>query len=141
MDFVCLSQTTYLAIAASTIIFFLLGSLWFSALFGSLWSEELKRNNVVIEKPSQNVLYTKMALTFACNLLISIVLACLVYMTGSTTLLSGLILGLKVALGIVLPVVGMVFIWENKSWRLFLIDAGYPAVGIVIGTILLSLWR
>lgn len=140
MDFSFLSHINYLAVLVSSLIFFFFGSLWFSALFCSLWKQELERHNVVIDQ-SKKALYTKMALTMIANMLASFALACLVVMTHSTTLGSGLILGVLVALGFAATALSNVFVWEDRSLRLFLIDAGYPVFGIIMAAIVLSVWR
>ncbi len=141
MDFTFLSQINYLAVAVSSVIFFVLGSLWFSALFGSIWAEELERHNVVIKQPTKNSLFMKMLLTFATNCIASFAMACLVAMTGSTTVISGIILGIIATVGFAATTLASVFNWESRSLKLFLIDIGYPALGIITAAIILSVWH
>lgn len=141
MELSFLSNINYLAVAASTAIFFVLGSIWYSALFRSLWTEELKQHNVIIKQPTSQDLTFKMLLTLAANFLASLAMACLVHMTGSSTAASGITLGIIVALGFVATTLALVFIWESRSLRLFLIDSGYPILGVIISAVLLSLWR
>lgn len=76
----------------------------------------------------------KMLLTFDANIITSYAMACLVVMTGSTTVLSGLILGIMGALGFAVTTLALVY----RSLRLFLIDSGYPVLGIIITAVLLS---
>ncbi len=141
MDFTMFSHVNYGAVVVSAVIFFILGSLWYSVLFRSSWLQELKRHNIVIKEPTKNSLLIKMLLTFGANLLASYAMACLVIMTGSTTVQSGLMLGIITALGFAATALGLVFIWESRSLRLFLIDSGYPALGIIITAALLSFWK
>ena len=141
MDFSFLSQVNYLAVAATSFIFFFLGSLWFSALFGSIWVKELKNHNVIIKEPTKSALMTKMFLTFGNNVLASLAMAILVNLTGSTTVISGIILGIIVTVGFATTTLASVFIWENRSLKLFLIDIGYPALGIITAAVLLSVWH
>jgi hypothetical protein len=136
-----LSSINYIPVIVSSIIFFLIGSFWFSGLFGSLWIKELKHHHVVIKEPTTNVLATKMLLTFASNFIASFAMACLVAITGSATATTGLILGIIAAFGFAASSIGSVFIWESKSLTLFLIDAGYPMVGIIAAAIILSVWH
>lgn len=131
----------YVAVGVTSVIFFFIGSAWFSFLFRSQWIKELKHHNVTIREPKQSVLINKMILTFCANVAACIALACLVIMTDSTTVFSGLILGIITALGFAVPSLGSVFIWENRSLNLYLIDVGYPVVGIIVSAILLSLWH
>lgn len=141
MGFSFLSNINYLAVAVSSVIFFVLGSVWFSALFGTMWVAELENHNVTIEQPTSNDLFLKMALTFIANCMASFAMACLVIMTGSTTVATGLVLGIIASLGFVVVSIGSVFIWENRSLKLFLIDVGYPVLGILVAAVLLSVWR
>jgi Protein of unknown function (DUF1761) len=116
------------------------GSLWFSALFGATWTEELKRHNVILQKPSQSSLMGKMIATFIMNIIMSYAMALLVVMTNSTTLVSGLLLGLIVSIGFAAPTLASVFLWESRSLRLFFIDLGYPTLGIILSAMILSVW-
>lgn len=141
MDFSILSQINYAVVAVCALIFFSLGSLWFGAFFGTMWIAELGKHNVAIKKPSNAVLFTKMGLNLLKNIIISFAMAYLVLLTGSTTLVSGLLLGLLVACGFAAPAMADIFIWEDRSKKLFLIDAGYQIVGITLAAIILSVWR
>ncbi len=141
MDLNFLSQINYLAEATCTIIFFFLGAIWFSALFAKAWVHELSLHNVTITEPSKNKILSNMFLTFINNYIIVFAIACLVIMTNSTTLQSGLMLGCILAFGFSATAIGGVFLWEGRSVKLFLIDAGYQIIGIITSAIILSVWR
>lgn len=141
MDLSLFSQINYAAVAVSATVFFLLGSLWFGGLFGTMWAAELIRHNVALKEPSKAELFTKMGLNFLKNFVISLALAYLVIATNSTTAISGLLLGLLVACGLAAPAMADIFIWESRSKKLFLIDAGYQIVGILVSAVILSVWR
>jgi hypothetical protein len=137
-----LMQVNYLAVAVCSVLFFVIGSVWFSPVgFSTLWVKELERHNVQIKQPSSQQLTIKMLLTFGANVLAVLAMACLVVLTGSFTVMTGLMLGKIVALGFACTAIGSVFIWESRSLKLFLIDAGYPAVGIIVAAVILSVWR
>jgi len=140
MDFSILSQVNYLAVGICSLIFFFLGSMWFGVLFGNTWVKELGRHNVFIQQPSIVGLFTKMMLNLLKNFVISLAMACLVVLTSSISVFSGLLLGVLVACGIAAPAMADVFIWENRSVKLFLIDSGYQIIGIVLSAIMLSIW-
>lgn len=136
-----ISQINHVAVAAAAVVFFIIGSLWFSALFQSMWVEELKEHDVKLKNHDSAVLRTKMILTFVSNYIASYAVAFLVIMTDSVTAHSGFMLGTIAAIGFIATAIASVFIWENRSLRLFLIDAGYPAVGIIVASMILSVWR
>lgn len=93
MDINVLSYVNYGAVAVSSIVFFILGSVWFSGLFGTMWVDELKHHNVTIKQPKPYDLFIKMVLTFVANIVTSFGMASLVIATGSMTVQSGFILG------------------------------------------------
>jgi uncharacterized protein YneF (UPF0154 family) len=141
MDFSILSQINYLAVAVSTLAFFFIGSLWFGAFFGKMWIAELARHNTIIKEPSKSEIFAKMGLNLLKNAVISLAMACLVILVGSTTAASGLVLGLFVACGFAASAMADIFIWESRSFKLFIIDSGYQIVGITLAAIILSVWQ
>jgi hypothetical protein len=141
MDITVFSQINYAAVATTSIILFFFGWLWFSALFGTTWVAELAKHNVFIQEPSTETMLTKMFFSLVTNIVISLAMAYLVIKTGSVTLQDGLCLGLVVALGFIATALGSVFLWENRSVKLYLIDLGYAALNSIIAGIILSLWR
>ncbi len=106
-----------------------------------MWLHELSLHNVTIKQPSKNKMLTNLLVTFLNNSIIVFALACLVQFCDSTTVLSGLMLGLLVAGCFSATAIGGVFLWEGRSIKLFLIDIGYQIAGIVTSAIILSLWR
>lgn len=141
MDFSFLSHINYLAVLASAIAMFFLGAIWFSALFSKAWVDELTLHNVTIGEPTQEKILTNMAISFLKCVIIAFAAACLVSLTHSTTFGSGLLLGLIVAIGFSATAIADVFLWENRSIKLFLIDAGYQMLGVILVSIILSVWR
>lgn len=141
MHFNFLLHINYIAVIAAAIIFFIIGALWFSVLFGVTWSQELTRHNIVIKEPTSHEIMIKMGLNFVKNLILACALAVLVSITGSKTALSGVLLGALVGCCIAASAMADIFIWESRSLKLFLIDASYQVIGIVVATVLLSVWR
>jgi hypothetical protein len=141
MDMSFMSSINYVAVFAAAVLFFVIGSLWFSFLFRELWTQELKRHNVVIKQPTSNVIARNMFLTFAANCVAAYGMACLVTLVGVTTAYDGFVLGTIAAMSFAVTAVGSVFIWENRSLRLFLIDVGYPVAGIIASAMVLAVWR
>lgn len=134
-------NVNYIAVVVSAVLIFIFGSIWFSFLFAKAWVNELRIHNVVIQQPSQNKIFINMGLTFLHNIMSALAMAYLVNMAGSTTCISGLILGAIVAYGFVVTSVGNVFVWENRSIKLFLIDTGYPFFSAILSAIILSIWH
>jgi hypothetical protein len=141
MNFNFLSNLNYIAITVSSVVYFVIGYVWCSHLFRDPLNEEQRRHNVTKVVPTQSELYTKMALTFVANFITAFAMACLVYKVGSSNVVSGICLGLTAAVGFAATTLATFSIWENRSVRLFLLDIGYPVLGIVTSAVILSLWR
>jgi hypothetical protein len=142
MDMNMMLSINYMAVFVSALVFFVIGSVWYSPLLMSnLWVEELKRHNVTIHAPTASSLRNKMLLTFGMNVLASFAMAYLVALTNATTWQAGLMLGKIVSLGFAVTSVAGVFIWESRSFKLFLIDVGYPILGIMSSAVILAVWR
>ncbi len=137
-----LSQVNYLGVVVAALVFFLIGALWFSVLFGHMWAHALKAHSkIVIKEPSKKEFATKLVLTFVANFVACFAMDCLVMVTGSASLLSGLILGIIVAVGFIATTLVSACIWEGRPVKLFLIEVGYPMLGIIAAALILSSWQ
>jgi hypothetical protein len=140
MFFDALFHINYFAVGVATIAYFLVGSLWFSTLFGNSWAQELEKHGVAIKAPHATTMILKMVQTLFGNFITCVALALLIHVLGITTAINGLYLGLVTALGFVATSMGVASTWEGKSLKLTLIDAGYPIVGIVLSSVILTYW-
>jgi hypothetical protein len=136
-----LSHANYWAIGVASLAYFFLGSLWFSVLFGKIWSAELKKQGVSIKEPASTDIAKKMLLTFLGNLIAAFSIAYLVYISGVANWLAGVKLGLLCGMGFAATGIGIAFNWESRSIKLVMIDCGYAVIGIGLCGLILSLWR
>ncbi len=141
MNFALLTSINYLAVAVSTIIYFLLGSLWFSTLFGTMWAQELAQHNVIIKEPTAGDMMFKSLLTLITNFVTCLALACLISLTGISGIFSGFTFGLLSAVGVAATTLATTFVWESRSIKLFLLDIGYPMLGIIVSSVIFALWQ
>lgn len=130
-----------LAVLTSAVIYFFLGALWFSVLFGRAWALELEKQNIFIKEPTAAQLMIKMGTTFIGNCIASLSMALLVQATNSVSLVSAVELGLLVAIGFAATTMSTSYVWIGKPIKGSLIDIGYPVVGIMSSAVILSLWR
>ena len=142
MNMALLSSINYGALAAATVTFFILGALWFSPLlFGNLWASELRKLNIIIPHPTMTHLIKSMFLSFCTKTVAAFCMAILVIMTGTLGLWDGMLLGALVGIGFNSTSIASVCIWENRSLTLFLISSGYATTGMIILSVILSVWR
>ncbi len=131
----------FLALLVSAIVYWLIGTVWFSLLMGKIWSTEHEKHGKKIKTPTSNTMIKKSILTFVLNFVVAFGVSLVVRAMHSTTLMSGISLG--IILGICFPAAVMAtsYLWENRPLKLSLIDVGYPVIGITACSIIMSLWR
>ncbi len=78
--------------------------------------------------------------TFIFALLNMYVLAHFVKYVNATTFWDGAVLGFWAWLGFIVPVTLNSVFWENKSWKVWLINAGHVLVGMAIGAGIVTVW-
>jgi hypothetical protein len=128
------SQVNYLAVLIVTIVTMVLGFLWYSPiLFGNAWVKEMGKKMEDMSGGSP-ITYVLTALT---ALLGALFLALLVSMVGERTITSGIAVGLLIGLSISVKI-GMNFLFESRTLKLYFITIGYHIVtyliaGMIIG--------
>ncbi|CAG9606500.1 DUF1761 domain-containing protein [Pseudoneobacillus rhizosphaerae] len=128
------TEINYLAVLIATVVTMGLGFLWYSpVLFSNAWVKEmgLKREEMSGGSPYTYVLTALTALFGA------FILAILVSMVGEKTIATGITVGLLIGISISVKI-GMNFLFESRSLKLFIITIGYHLVtylltGIIIG--------
>lgn len=136
-----LSQLNIPAVLVAAVAYFIIGSLWFAALFGNIWSKEVEKHGIRITKPSKGQMMQKMVQTFVGNLVVALTMAYVVFVAGSVTWQTGLKLGLICGIGFGAAVMAIAYTWESRSFKLVAIDSGYAVAGITVAGIILSVWR
>jgi hypothetical protein len=132
-----LATINWPAVVVSTIVAFAIGGLWYSnTLFGSAWLEEVGLSEDDVNKAN-------MAKTFGgafILLFLSVTaLAALIGTDGSW--LSGLSSGLLIGIFWIATAYGVTYLFEQRSLRLFLINAGYNIVLFAIVGTILGAWH
>jgi hypothetical protein len=132
-----LTELNYLAIIVATIVYFMLGAVWYSPLmFGKSWAS---MQNIKMDDKSR--LPIMLSITFVLNIIVSVAMMLLVKITFINELLGGLKLGLLAGVGFSATTIGITFLYESRPFKIYLIDAGYHIAGIVIVGGILSVWQ
>jgi hypothetical protein len=139
-DFV-LNHLNWLAIIVSGIAYWMLGALWFALLFGRTWSAEMGKIGIKIQPPSGGKLARMYLTQLLYNILTAlgtaIVLSSLGVEVVSDALKVGLVLG--VLIGGVTQL--QTTLWEGRSLKLMVIDVLFPICGVLLCSVILTLWR
>ncbi|HEX7705235.1 MAG TPA: DUF1761 domain-containing protein [Thermoanaerobaculia bacterium] len=127
-----LASLNWIAVFLSALSTFVLGGLWYSPLlFAKMWQREANLSDEQLQAGNQAVIF---AWAFLLALISAFVLALFI---GDHGLPFGLTAGVAVGLGWVATSLGITFLFERRSARLTLIDAGYHVVAFTLmGTII-----
>ena len=130
-------RTNYLAVLVAAIIYWLLGGVWFGALFSARW--------VALEHLSEEQMHSMSpvlpyVVTFLLNLLIAWALARLCAWRNAQTALGGAGVGILVWVGIVGPMTFTTSMYEMRPLALFAINELYGLVGLAIMGAILGAW-
>ena len=135
-----LAQINWLAVLVGAIAYFMLGAVWYSALFGKKWityqnintaDPDFKKGTAVI-----------MTTSFFLMLLAAIGLAMLVERLNlQGGVLSGIKLGVATGLFFSATAISITYLYTKKPLALHFIDGLYHVTGQVLAAIILCLWR
>jgi Protein of unknown function (DUF1761) len=132
-----LGEVNWIAVVVATIAAFLLGGAWYSQkMFGTKWMQEIGLTEESIDQ-------THMARTFGTTFVLQFVAATAlaVFLGSDSSWTSGLHSGALIGLLWIATAYGITYLFEQRSMRLFLINAGYYVVLFSIMGAILGGWH
>ncbi len=129
-----------LAVLIATILGFGLGTLWYSPrLFGKQWLAAL---GVEEEDPPAELSPARTYGTrFVTTLVAAYIMARILVISGTTTLVSGFEMGFLIWLGFVATFTLDAVLFEKRSFKLYLINGSYYLVNLMLMGAVLGLWH
>ena len=117
----------WLAVVLGTVVFFAVGAIWYSALFARPWQREvgLSTEQLTGGRNMMLIMGTCLLLEFVVVLMLGHLFARI--QPGDH---AKMMMAVGFGLAIMAPAVGINYLYQNKSLKLFLIDAGYFVVGM-----------
>ncbi|MGE5626015.1 MAG: DUF1761 domain-containing protein [Bacillota bacterium] len=131
----------YLAALVAAVAAFVLGWLWYSPmLLGKAW---VAANGYTPEKIAamQKGAVRAYGVSFACFVVMAVVLAVLLRITHITAVPAGAKLGLLCWLGFVATTGLTANVYSDKPLKAWGLDAGYQLVYFVVMALILTVWR
>ncbi len=127
-----MGEINLLAVVLGAAAFFVVGALWYTVLFGKAWRAEMGLTDEVIAagpRRGQNPTWLIFGLCFAFELLIALMLG---HNVARTNPAPHVIMMMAVGFGAVImtPALGINYLYQMKSGKLFAIDAGHFIVGM-----------
>jgi biotin transporter BioY len=136
MDWI--TSMNWLAVICAAIAYWVLGWLWYAALFGKTWAAALEQHGV---KLGRGGMAPKMIGTFIANFLAAAIMGRLVQRIPVVDLAHGLRLGIGVGVGFSATALTIIYLWESKPFKVWLIDATYNVLGCILLGAILSVWH
>lgn len=113
---------------------FAVGAIWFTVLFGKLWSRLMDFTPEASEKAKKDGMAGKMVIMFVLNLISVSVLYYFLPQLLVLTLGQFIFSVLIIWLGFTLPSLVNTYLWEGKSIQLVLINSGGSLAGFIAGS-------
>lgn len=138
MDF---GNINYWAVLIGALAAFVLGAIWYSkALFGSVWQKLLGFTDEYLRKGNMAAIMTA---SFILMLIMSFGMAMLIqgHEGSEVDWLSGLYHGLIIGVVFAAASIGINYLYQRRSFSLWLIDAGYQVLFLTIMGIILGAWH
>jgi hypothetical protein len=124
------------AIALASVSAFVIGGLWYSpVVLGAAWK---RANGFASDPPPAGA--KGFLLAFVLSLVMAVNLAMFLNAPG-TTLAFGAAAGLLAGAGWVATGIGIVALFEHRSWKYVLINGGYLTVALTVMGAILGGWR
>ena len=123
-DFMALN---WLAVVLATASAFVLGGLWYGPLFGKQWMAEYGFNEDELAKGHPGKIFgAAILLTFIAATVLALIIG------HDTNLHYGALWGFVIGFGPVAMFMGVHYVFERRSLKLFFINTLYPALSLMI---------
>lgn len=134
-------EVNYLAVFFAAVAVFVIGFLWYGPVFGKHWMRLMGMTPESIKSMSMTPMKA-MIFGFIGMLLMTYVLAQFSFLYGAVAVgVSGAIqMAFWIWLGFFVPVTSGAWLWEGKSFKLFLFNAAYYLVVLIVAALILVLW-
>ncbi len=133
------SEVNYIGVVAGAILSMFLGFLWYGPLFSKPWMKlaGLSEEKIESARSKMGVTYS---FTFVLALISALVMQLVVHTFGIMDLKEAVILGLVLWCGFTGAAFFMNGSFEQKPFRLILIDSGYYLVQMILLSVLFTFW-
>ena len=135
-----LSHAPWLQIIVAGVVYFAIGAVWYAPpVFGKYWQAAHKIEMTEESKKKMPMLFGG---TFVLGILMALGTAISLHVMQSPgTCMNGMKVGLFISGAFVALPMGINYMYQGKSFKLWFIDAGYHVVGLTLMGIILSVWH
>jgi len=131
------SRINHMAVFASAVVFFVLGWIWYDALFGHQWMALTG-----IAQKSAPAMGPALGATFVLEWVLAYVIAiALADTTNPNPARHGAEFGVFMAIGVFGTMLGVNYVNEGRGLELWAINTGYVAIGMGLMGAIVGAWR
>lgn len=134
-------NVNYLGVLVAGIVVFLLGWLWYSALFKKQWVALQGKTEAEIKAAAQGSMAGRYISQFVVSLIIAWALAVILNHFVELDWMRGALVGVLCWLGFVATTTYSNVIWSKKPKQLWAIDASYYLVSFAVAGAILAVWK
>jgi len=131
-----LGSINYFAVIVAALSAFVIGGLWYSVLFAKAWMVENGFDEEKLKSGNMGIIFGG---SFILSFIISFVFV--MFLGPERDALFGAMAGFMAGLFWVAAAMGITYLFERKSLKLFLINAGYHVVTFTVIGFILGLWK
>lgn len=135
MAMVALGGLNWLAVLLAALAGFALGGIWYGPLFGKTWAVEVGMTPQRMQAASKGRIY---GTVFVLNLVTAASLAMFI---GSGDVRFGAFAGFMTGLTFVAVALGITYLFEMRSLRLWLINSGYQVLFFTLMGAIVGAWH
>ena len=135
MDSDAMASVNWLAVIVSALAGFAIGGLWYGPLFGKAWMREVGMTDEKMKSANMLKIYGGALLL---NLIAAFSLAMFV---GKGDMNFGVFAGIMTGFAFVSMALGVTYLFEHRSLKLWLINAGYQTVIFTVMGAILGAWH
>lgn len=127
------------AILAASIVYMVIGALWYGPLFGKQWRRLMGFSDAEM-KTMPLTPWQAMGVALISALVMAYVLGRFAFVWGALDTVSALELAFWAWLGFLVPAQLGIVLWQGKSWTLFLLNAVQALIAIAAMAVILVRW-
>lgn len=116
------TETHWLAVLVAAVSGFMIGGIWYGPLFGKAWQAARGLSDEAMKTGNMPMIF---GLTFVLNLASAFILDHTLATYTGLDLSAKVMIASGVALGFIIPALGVNYLFSRQPLRLFLIDGGY----------------
>lgn len=131
-----MATINWLAVVAAAVSSFVIGGLWYGPLFGKPW---MRASGVTEEKARE----ANMPQVFGLSLLLQLVAAAVLAMFIGAEATPGFAIGAAASVGLfwVAPALGVIYLFEQRPFAHWAVNAAYHVVAFTLMGVILGYWR